>query len=275
MTGTWCFPASSATRMGDVSSGYSLRSRRSNVESVTCSTGSSNKNGRNGIVPRLRCTHVRERAHVTQFRTMTHGGTRARRRELARGAHPRAEGNHCRTRMFWIPCFLMKRAVYLTMEWIVSDGSSIEATLWKTARFANLCPRQGCTVSQARPQVGTRATRPRDAETNRDRERDRAKRRDARQPDDLGDVVRREFARAPFRLPRLVHDVSDQVGPADSVRGRDRLRRDDGPERLADVARVREVPRRGDQDGPEPREVTCQYRTKETSRQRGRGGGGR
>lgn len=53
VTGTWCFPASRAIRIGDAASGYSLRSRRSKVESVRFSTGSSNRKGRNGIVPRL------------------------------------------------------------------------------------------------------------------------------------------------------------------------------------------------------------------------------
>lgn len=60
VTGTWCFPASSAIRIGDASSGYSLRSRRSKVESVRCSTGSSNRKGRNGIVPRLFQSTARE-----------------------------------------------------------------------------------------------------------------------------------------------------------------------------------------------------------------------
>lgn len=32
-------------------------------------------------------------------------------------------------------------AEYLTMEWIVRDGSSIEAVAWNTARLANLCVR--------------------------------------------------------------------------------------------------------------------------------------
>lgn len=77
----------------------------------------------------------------------------------------------------------------------------------------------------------------------------------SRQSDDLRDPVRRHLLCALFRLPRFVHDVSDQVRPADAVRGRDGLWCDDGPKRLADVRRVCEVPATRDQDGSEPGEI--------------------
>lgn len=86
------------------------------------------------------------------------------------------------------------------------------------------------------------------------------KKKNARQSDHLGNVIRRHLARPPLCLPRLVHDIADQVGPTDPIRGRDGLGCDHGAERFADVARVGEVARRGDQDGPETGEVTCSFR---------------
>lgn len=58
-------------------------------------------------------------------------------------AYPNADGSHCRTRTFWILLFLTHRAAYLTMEWIVMEGSSIDAEAWKMARLANLYVRFG------------------------------------------------------------------------------------------------------------------------------------